>query len=111
MFSIPVEDQHDEPKDLSSENEELKEEIQKLASQIQYLRIVGMLTANFHIKNKKEGYFSEENAVKLFQQNLETCLQVWDKSIFGLRWDQANIPLHQNGAFATKRKLKESVKF
>lgn len=75
MFSIPVEDQHDEPKDLSSENEELKEEIQKLASQIQYLRIVGMLTANFHIKNKKEGYFSEENAVKLFQQNLETCLQ------------------------------------
>ncbi|TRY80523.1 hypothetical protein TCAL_12818 [Tigriopus californicus] len=75
MFSIPVEDQHDEPKDLSLENEELKEEIQKLASQIQYLRIVGMLTANFHIKNKKEGYFSEENATKLFQQNLETCLQ------------------------------------
>eukprot|EP00095_Tigriopus_kingsejongensis_P005555 maker-scaffold131_size323982-snap-gene-2.23 protein:Tk05555 transcript:maker-scaffold131_size323982-snap-gene-2.23-mRNA-1 annotation:"probable g-protein coupled receptor cg31760-like" len=72
MFSIPFDD-NEEPKDLACENEELKEEIQKLASQIQYLRIVGMLTANFHCKNKNN--FSLENSSKVFQENLEACLQ------------------------------------
>jgi len=52
-------------KDVYVENEELKEEIQKLAGQIQYVKVVGMLMDNHHIKNpKKDGYFSKENFVK-----------------------------------------------
>ena len=40
-------------------------EIQKLAGQIQYVKVVGMLMDNHHIKNpKKDGYFSKENFVK-----------------------------------------------
>ena len=57
-----------EDKDLYVENEELKEEIQKLASQIQYVKIVGMMMENHHLKSKKEGYFSKENFTKNFLQ-------------------------------------------
>ena len=35
-----------------------QEEVQKLAGQIQYIKIVGMLMDNRHIREKKEGYFS-----------------------------------------------------
>ena len=48
----------------------LQEEIQKLAGQIQYLKIVGMLMENRHIKPKKDGYFSKENCSKHFQHFL-----------------------------------------
>ena len=47
-----------------------QEEIQKLAGQIQYLKIVGMLMENRHIKPKKDGYFSKENCSKHFQHFL-----------------------------------------
>ena len=49
----------------------LQEEIQKLAGQIQYLKIVGMLTENRHIKPKKDGYFSKETCSKQFHQFLQ----------------------------------------
>merc|ERR1711878_203631 len=45
-----------------------QEEIQKLAGQIEYLKIVGMLSENPHIKPKKDGYFSKENCSKHFHQ-------------------------------------------
>ena len=35
-----------------------QEEVQKLAGQIQYVKIVGMLMDNRHIREKKDGYFS-----------------------------------------------------
>jgi len=35
-----------------------QEEIQKLAGQVQYVKIVGMLMENRHIREKKDGYFS-----------------------------------------------------
>ncbi|GAB6023026.1 hypothetical protein CHUAL_007117 [Chamberlinius hualienensis] len=49
---------HEEPTDLYQENEELKEEIQKLASQIEFMKIVHMEMNNRHIKPKVGGYFS-----------------------------------------------------
>ena len=80
----------DDQRDIYIENEELKvwiafghgfcqlsficllfqEEIQKLAGQVQYLKIVGMLTENRHLKNKQEGYFSKEHYNKTFHQIL-----------------------------------------
>lgn len=44
--------------DLYQENEELKEEIQKLAAQIEFMKIVHMEMHNRHIKPKLGGYFS-----------------------------------------------------
>merc|ERR1719270_379439 len=69
MIEVPLE-RNVTQKDVYVENEELKEEIQKLAGQIQYLKIVGMLTENRHIKPKKDGYFSKENCSKHFQHFL-----------------------------------------
>jgi len=69
MIEVPLE-RNVTQKDVYVENEELKEEIQKLAGQIQYLKIVGMLTENRHIKPKKDGYFSRENCSKHFQHFL-----------------------------------------
>ncbi|XP_048509846.1 probable G-protein coupled receptor CG31760 isoform X2 [Athalia rosae] len=48
----------EETADLSQENEELKEEIQKLAAQIEFMKIVHMEMHNRHIKPKAGGYFS-----------------------------------------------------
>ncbi|XP_043680276.1 probable G-protein coupled receptor CG31760 isoform X2 [Vespula pensylvanica] len=48
----------EETTDLYQENEELKEEIQKLAAQIEFMKIVHMEMHNRHIKPKVGGYFS-----------------------------------------------------
>ncbi|XP_012273164.1 probable G-protein coupled receptor CG31760 [Orussus abietinus] len=48
----------EETTDLYQENEELKEEIQKLAAQIEFMKIVHMEMHNRHIKPKAGGYFS-----------------------------------------------------
>ncbi|XP_053980397.1 probable G-protein coupled receptor CG31760 isoform X1 [Hylaeus volcanicus] len=48
----------EETTDLIQENEELKEEIQKLAAQIEFMKIVHMEMYNRHIKPKAGGYFS-----------------------------------------------------
>ncbi|XP_014602857.1 PREDICTED: probable G-protein coupled receptor CG31760 isoform X2 [Polistes canadensis] len=48
----------EETTDLFQENEELKEEIQKLAAQIEFMKIVHMEMHNRHIKPKPGGYFS-----------------------------------------------------
>lgn len=63
MIEVPTERDGGQ-KDVYIENEELKEEIQKLAGQIQYLKIVGMLMENRHIRAKKDGYFSKDNCSK-----------------------------------------------
>ncbi|XP_063881613.1 LOW QUALITY PROTEIN: probable G-protein coupled receptor CG31760 [Scylla paramamosain] len=52
---------NDEPADLSQENEELKEEIQKLAAQMEFMKIVHMEMNNRHLKPKPSGYFSDKN--------------------------------------------------
>ncbi|XP_060523083.1 probable G-protein coupled receptor CG31760 isoform X2 [Cylas formicarius] len=52
----------EEAPDLYQENEELKEEIQKLAAQIEFMKIVHMEMNNRHIKPKAGGYFSALNA-------------------------------------------------
>lgn len=46
----------EEAPDLYQENEELKEEIQKLAAQIEYMKIVHMEVYNRHVKPKSGGY-------------------------------------------------------
>ncbi|KAJ8959150.1 hypothetical protein NQ318_022411 [Aromia moschata] len=48
--------------DLYQENEELKEEIQKLAAQIEFMKIVHMEMNNRHVKPKTGGYFTTLNA-------------------------------------------------
>ncbi|XP_071633632.1 probable G-protein coupled receptor CG31760 isoform X4 [Temnothorax longispinosus] len=48
----------EETTDLFQENEELKEEIQKLAARIEFMKIVHMEMHNRHIKPKMGGYFS-----------------------------------------------------
>ncbi|CAL4126367.1 unnamed protein product, partial [Meganyctiphanes norvegica] len=52
---------NDEPADLYQENEELKDEIQKLAAQMEFMKIVHMEMNNRHLKPKPGGYFSEKN--------------------------------------------------
>nr|XP_045608318.1 probable G-protein coupled receptor CG31760 isoform X1 [Procambarus clarkii]XP_045608319.1 probable G-protein coupled receptor CG31760 isoform X1 [Procambarus clarkii]XP_045608320.1 probable G-protein coupled receptor CG31760 isoform X1 [Procambarus clarkii]XP_045608321.1 probable G-protein coupled receptor CG31760 isoform X1 [Procambarus clarkii] len=54
---------NEEPADLSQENEELKEEIQKLAAQMEFMKIVHMEMNNRHLKPKPGGYFSDKNSV------------------------------------------------
>ncbi|XP_063244270.1 probable G-protein coupled receptor CG31760 [Bacillus rossius redtenbacheri] len=48
----------EETADLFQENEELKEEIQKLAAQIEFMKIVHMEMNNRHLKPKPGGYFN-----------------------------------------------------
>ncbi|XP_029158629.1 probable G-protein coupled receptor CG31760 isoform X2 [Nylanderia fulva] len=48
----------EETTDLYQENEELKEEIQKLAARIEFMKIVHMEVHNRHLKPKMGGYFS-----------------------------------------------------
>ncbi|XP_014256186.1 probable G-protein coupled receptor CG31760 [Cimex lectularius] len=55
----------EETTDLYQENEELKEEIQKLAGQIEFMRIVSMEMNNRHVKPKPGGYFSVGTTVLL----------------------------------------------
>ncbi|XP_034230220.1 probable G-protein coupled receptor CG31760 [Thrips palmi] len=55
----------EETADLYQENEELKEEIQKLAAQIEFSKIVAMEVHNRHLKPKPGGYFSQATAVTL----------------------------------------------
>ena len=68
LYGEPLENDKD-GKDVYVENEELKEEIQKLAGQIQYVKIVGMLMDNHHLKPKKDGYFSKENFFKHIEKD------------------------------------------
>lgn len=51
----------EETPDLYQENEELKEEVQKLAAQIEFMKIVHMEMHNRHVKPKAGGYFSAAN--------------------------------------------------
>ncbi|KAH9361254.1 hypothetical protein HPB48_006816 [Haemaphysalis longicornis] len=51
---------HEETVDLYQENEELKEEIQKLAAQIEFMKIVHMEMNNRHLKPKHGGFFSSQ---------------------------------------------------
>lgn len=60
----------EEAPDLYQENEELKEEIQKLAAQIEFMKIVHMEVNNRHVKPKTGGYFSSLNAPSLIQSPL-----------------------------------------
>ncbi|XP_045488890.1 probable G-protein coupled receptor CG31760 [Pieris rapae] len=48
----------DDPPDLYQENEQLKEEVQKLAAQIEFMKIVQMEMHNRHLRPKPGGYFS-----------------------------------------------------
>ncbi|XP_026756087.2 probable G-protein coupled receptor CG31760 [Galleria mellonella] len=48
----------DEPPDLYQENEELKEEVQKLAAQIEFMKIVQMEMHNRHLRPRPGGYFT-----------------------------------------------------
>ncbi|KAF2361827.1 GPCR family 3 C-terminal protein [Trinorchestia longiramus] len=48
---------------LDQENEELKEEIQKMAAQMEFMRIVHMEVQNRHLKPKPGGYFSEKGGL------------------------------------------------
>lgn len=52
---------HEEAVDLYQENEELKEEIQKLAAQIEFMKIVHMEMNNRHLKPKHGGFFSSQS--------------------------------------------------
>ncbi|XP_013200885.1 probable G-protein coupled receptor CG31760 [Amyelois transitella] len=48
----------DEPPDLYQENEELKEEVQKLAAQIEFMKIVQMEMHNRHLRPRVGSYFT-----------------------------------------------------
>lgn len=60
----------EETADLYQENEELKEEIQKLAAQIEFMKIVHMEMNNRHLKPKPGGYFSAANTTVTLQSPL-----------------------------------------
>ncbi|VVC90381.1 unnamed protein product [Leptidea sinapis] len=53
----------DDPPDLFQENEQLKEEVQKLAAQIEFMKIVQMEMNNRHLRPKPGGYFSANTAI------------------------------------------------
>ncbi|XP_013794665.1 probable G-protein coupled receptor CG31760, partial [Limulus polyphemus] len=55
---------HEETTDLYQENEELKEEVQKLAAQIEFMRIVHMEMNNRHLKPKHGSFFSQSNTAQ-----------------------------------------------
>lgn len=57
----------EETPDLYQENEELKEEIQKLAGQIEFMKIVNMEMNNRHLRPKPGGYFSTANTAVVLQ--------------------------------------------
>ncbi|XP_071439411.1 probable G-protein coupled receptor CG31760 [Hetaerina americana] len=61
-FSLNGGQNSDETTDLYQENEELKEEIQKLAAQIEFMKIVHMEMNNRHIKPKPGGFFNGATA-------------------------------------------------
>ncbi|KAI8439337.1 hypothetical protein MSG28_013161 [Choristoneura fumiferana] len=52
----------DEPPDLYRENDELKEEVQKLAAQIEFMKIVQMEMHNRHLRPRPGGYFTAANS-------------------------------------------------
>lgn len=60
----------------------LQDEISKLAGQIQFLKIVGMMSDNRHLKVRKDGYFSKENCAK--QLNLNNLLNVRGNTVIVL---------------------------
>ncbi|KAK5641902.1 hypothetical protein RI129_010449 [Pyrocoelia pectoralis] len=60
----------EEAPDLYQENEELKEEIQKLAAQIEFMKIVYMEVNNRHVKPKSGSYFTNINAPGAVQSPL-----------------------------------------
>ncbi|XP_048479925.1 probable G-protein coupled receptor CG31760 isoform X1 [Plutella xylostella] len=51
----------DEPADLYQENEELKEEVQKLAAQIEFMKIVQMEMHNRHLRPRPGSYFAAQS--------------------------------------------------
>nr|XP_018917299.1 PREDICTED: probable G-protein coupled receptor CG31760 isoform X1 [Bemisia tabaci] len=56
--------------DPYQENEELKEEIQKLAAQIEFMKIIQMQLNNRHLKPKAGGYFNYSNTAVHLQSPL-----------------------------------------
>ncbi|XP_063365631.1 probable G-protein coupled receptor CG31760 isoform X1 [Cydia amplana] len=67
----------DDPPDLYRENDELKEEVQKLAAQIEFMKIVQMEMHNRHLRPRPGGYFSASSphvtatAVNISQDSTE----------------------------------------
>ena len=79
-----VDEMNDKEKDVFLENEELKEEVAKLAAQVQYLKIVGMLADNIHVKPKRDGYFSKQTCAKHFGKaiaKVSQCITVMLRKI------------------------------
>lgn len=64
----------EEAPDLFQENEELKEEIQKLAAQIEFMKIVHMEINNRHVKPKSGGYFSSASNIIHHTTSKTGCL-------------------------------------
>lgn len=54
----------------------LQEEVQKLAAQIEFMKIVHMEVNNRHVKPKTGGYFNSSNAPTVLQSPLtkQSCL-------------------------------------
>ncbi|XP_076361072.1 putative G-protein coupled receptor CG31760 isoform X2 [Tachypleus tridentatus] len=55
---------HDETTDLFQENEELKEEVQKLAAQLEFMRIAHVEMNNRHLKSKYGSFFKQSNTTQ-----------------------------------------------
>lgn len=56
MVGVPINSTNQ--MDVYQENEELKEELQKLAAKVEFYKIVGMVSTNHHIKHNKIPQFS-----------------------------------------------------
>ncbi|XP_022237695.1 probable G-protein coupled receptor CG31760 [Limulus polyphemus] len=55
---------HEETTDLFQENEELKEEVQKLAAQLEFMRIAHVEMNNRHLKSKYGSFFKQSNTTQ-----------------------------------------------
>merc|ERR1719445_422069 len=62
MVGVPISSANQ--MDVYQENEELKEELQKLAAKVEFFKIVGMMSANHHLKPGKNGYFTQPSSSK-----------------------------------------------
>ncbi|XP_041982226.1 probable G-protein coupled receptor CG31760 [Aricia agestis] len=65
----------DEPPDLYQENDELKEEIQKLAAQIEFMKIVQMEMNNRHLRPRPGGYFTAVTTAPQSPMHAKTASQ------------------------------------
>merc|ERR1719445_2506774 len=56
MVGVPINSANQ--MDVYQENEELKEELQKLAAKVEFYKIVGMISTNQHIKPTRNAHFA-----------------------------------------------------